>query len=314
MSKGATAACDIIGFFLPRSANFEWAIVMWLMWWQSMAVIRIIDSGWCAEQGVQAPFFGDIKGVPAEGSKEQWRCTQICRTFFLFPINVDLTITKSQFEVVNAAALLPQEYSNDTCKRVAVSSMYFLKRKTWQMKHEGRLRQYRAFNPASAFAVITYVSVLWNISLSSSSASKLWALVAYDLPIANHKCSGEVLKGASNDSMWVNNGAIVKWSLVEGADQCLSMWKLIGSDQVDPHWIPRYERLITGGRPAVVTVAMHWFTLVLYHSYHCLPFIGDTYKYHWLSLLLIVLVYHCRDFWFFCWEIVIAELCSLSTR
>ena len=42
------------------------------------------------------------------------------------------------------------------------------------------------------------------------------------------------------------------------------MWKLIGSDQVDPHRIPRYERLITGGCPAVVTVAMHYLILVLF--------------------------------------------------
>ena len=57
------------------------------------------------------------------------------------------------------------------------------------------------------------------------------------------------------------------------------MWRLIGSDQVDPHRIPRYERLITGGRPAVVTVAMHYLTLALF-------FITPTIAFH-LSATLI---------------------------
>lgn len=129
----------------------------------------------CGARGT-GPFSGTSKR-----RKEQWRCTQICRTFFFFPINVDLTITKSQFEVVNAAALLSQDIQMIHPRESLINQCTFWK--TWQMKHEGWLRQYRAFNPASAFAVINLRLSLWNISLSSSSASKLRALVAYDLPI-----------------------------------------------------------------------------------------------------------------------------------
>jgi len=313
MSKGATAACDIIGFFLPRSASFEWATVMWLMWWQSMAVIRIIDSSWCAEQGVQAPFprfSGTLKESLLKG---QWRGTQICRSIFLLPDQRRFDNHKISIRGSQCRCITITRYSDDTSKRVAVSSMYSLKGKTWQMKHEGRLRQYRAFNPASTFAVITYVSVCetyrWAV-LVRVSCERLWLMIS----LSSHKCSGEVLKSASNDSMRVNNGAIVKWSLVEGADQCLSMWRFIGSDQVDPHRIPRYERLITGGRPAVVTVAMHYLTLALF-------FITPTIAFHLSATListidsayyLLYLYITAKKIWVFCWEIVI--VCSLSTR
>jgi len=140
------------------------------------------------------------------------------------------------------------------------------------------------------------------------SFERLWLMIS----LSSHKCLGEVLK---NDCMWVNNGAIVKRSLVESADQCLSMWKpekLIGSDQVDPHWIPRYGRLITGGRPTNSGYALIYLCSVLYHSNHCLPFISDIHEYHWLNLLLTVLVY-LQKIGFFFWDSN-AGLCSLSTR